>query len=57
MWDEQNLALTESQKSSTMKIDEPKTPYHYYDSSEDGIYRNKEMADLIIQIINLINKQ
>jgi protein phosphatase inhibitor 2 len=40
VWDEQNIALTESQKCSTMKIDEPKTPYHYYDSSED----DEEMA-------------
>ncbi|KAJ9056390.1 hypothetical protein DSO57_1033480 [Entomophthora muscae] len=26
-WDEDNLTLNESQKDSTMKIDEPKTPY------------------------------
>lgn len=35
VWDEDNLLLTESQKSATMKIDEPKTPYHYYDSDQE----------------------
>lgn len=35
-WDEANLYLTEQQKSSTMKIDEPKTPYAgHYDPSQD----------------------
>ena len=35
-WDEANLYLTEQQKSSTMKIDEPKTPYtRHYDPAED----------------------
>src|SRR5277367_7153052 len=35
-WDEANLYLTEQQKSSTMKITEPKTPYtRRYDPSED----------------------
>ena len=35
-WDEANLYLTEQQKSSTMKIDEPKTPYtKRYDPDED----------------------
>jgi len=35
-WDEANLYLTEQEKSSTMKIDEPKTPYaQRYDPSED----------------------
>jgi protein phosphatase inhibitor 2 len=28
-WDEANLYLTEQQKSATMKITEPKTPYEY----------------------------
>jgi len=36
-WDEANLYLTEQQKSSTMKINEPKTPYaKRYDPSEDA---------------------
>jgi protein phosphatase inhibitor 2 len=35
-WDEANLYLTEQEKSSTMKIDEPKTPYaKRYDPAED----------------------
>ena len=35
-WDEANLYLTEQEKSSTMKIDEPKTPYtRHYDPTED----------------------
>ncbi|MCJ1352442.1 MAG: hypothetical protein MMC33_002426 [Icmadophila ericetorum] len=36
-WDEVNLYLTEQEKSSTMKIDEPKTPYaKRYDPEEDS---------------------
>ena len=36
-WDEVNLYLTEQEKSSTMKIDEPKTPYaKRYDPAEDA---------------------
>jgi protein phosphatase inhibitor 2 len=35
-WDEANLYLTEQEKSATMKIDEPKTPYaRQYDPAED----------------------
>lgn len=35
-WDEANLYLTEQEKNSTMKIDEPKTPYaKHYDPAED----------------------
>ncbi len=34
-WDEDNLALMESQKNSTMKITEPKTPFiHHSESAE-----------------------
>ncbi|KAG9297226.1 hypothetical protein G9A89_003522 [Geosiphon pyriformis] len=36
-WDEDNLQLTESQKDSTMKISEPKTPYIHYNSETDEI--------------------
>jgi protein phosphatase inhibitor 2 len=35
-WDEANLYLTEQERSSTMKINEPKTPYaKHYDPAED----------------------
>ncbi|KAK3686170.1 hypothetical protein B0T22DRAFT_242218 [Podospora appendiculata] len=35
-WDEANLYLTEQERSSTMKINEPKTPYaKHYDPTED----------------------
>lgn len=36
-WDEANLYLTEQEKNSTMKIDEPKTPFaKHYDPAEDA---------------------
>ncbi|KAI0805641.1 hypothetical protein GGR55DRAFT_268073 [Xylaria sp. FL0064] len=42
-WDEANLYLTEQERSSTMKITEPKTPYaRHYEPSED---EDDEMAD------------
>ncbi|EGS18453.1 uncharacterized protein CTHT_0050510 [Thermochaetoides thermophila DSM 1495] len=35
-WDEANLYLTEQERTSTMKINEPKTPYaRHYDPAED----------------------
>lgn len=36
-WDEENLALTEAQKDSHMKITEPKTPYVRYNAETDTI--------------------
>ncbi|KAF9236227.1 hypothetical protein BU15DRAFT_89272 [Melanogaster broomeanus] len=36
-WDEDNLALTEVQKDSLMKITEPKTPYVRYNAETDEI--------------------
>jgi len=36
-WDEENLALTEIQKDSLMKITEPKTPYVRYNAETDEI--------------------
>ncbi|KAI8821950.1 hypothetical protein BJ741DRAFT_636362 [Chytriomyces cf. hyalinus JEL632] len=36
-WDEDNLMMTEAQKDSTMKIDEPKTPYIHYNALTDEI--------------------
>ncbi|KAF7729885.1 hypothetical protein EC973_003619 [Apophysomyces ossiformis] len=36
-WDEANLELTESQKDSTMKVDEPPTPYIRYNPETDEV--------------------
>lgn len=36
-WDEDNLALTEIQKDSLMKITEPKTPYVRYNAETDEV--------------------
>ncbi|KAF9937960.1 hypothetical protein BGZ65_000729 [Modicella reniformis] len=36
-WDEENLMITEAQKDSTMKIDEPRTPFVYYDHELDRV--------------------
>lgn len=43
-WDEANLYLTEQERTATMKIDEPKTPYaKHYDPAEDP--SDEEMDD------------
>ena len=49
-WDEANLYLTEQEKSSTMKIDEPKTPYaKHYDPAEDADeMRTLDAGDLVV---------
>lgn len=50
-WDEANLYLTEQEKSSTMRIDEPKTPYvNRYEPSddEDGEARILDAQDLVV---------
>ncbi|KAF9174737.1 hypothetical protein BGX21_004337 [Mortierella sp. AD011] len=36
-WDEENLMITEAQKDSTMKIDEPKTPFVHYNFELDKV--------------------
>ncbi|KAG0211881.1 hypothetical protein B0O80DRAFT_449327 [Mortierella sp. GBAus27b] len=45
-WDEDNLATTEAQKDSTMKIDEPKTPYVHYNPELDGVMDMDESFSL-----------
>lgn len=40
-WDEENLALTEIQKDSLMKITEPKTPYVRYNAETDTVEGGK----------------
>ncbi|KAK3948025.1 hypothetical protein QBC32DRAFT_68970 [Pseudoneurospora amorphoporcata] len=47
-WDEANLYLTEQERSSTMKIDEPKTPYaKHYDPAEDPSDDDEEVPEAI----------
>ncbi len=31
-WDEETIAAQDKERGGKMKITEPKTPYHYYDS-------------------------
>ncbi|EMD40408.1 hypothetical protein CERSUDRAFT_111012 [Gelatoporia subvermispora B] len=45
-WDEENLALTESQKDSHMKITEPKTPYVRYNAETDVVEGDIPSLDL-----------
>jgi protein phosphatase inhibitor 2 len=48
-WDEANLYLTEQQRDSTMKIDEPKTPYaKQYDPTEDDDEISQLNADELV---------
>ncbi|KAK8035508.1 hypothetical protein PG993_010503 [Apiospora rasikravindrae] len=45
-WDEANLYLTEQERTSTMKITEPKTPYaKQYDPTEDPDDEDMDMGD------------
>lgn len=45
-WDEVNLYLTEQERTSTMKIDEPKTPYaKHYDPTEDPSDEDDELEE------------
>lgn len=45
-WDEDNLALMESQKTSTMKITEPKTPFIHHSASSDQIFNTMIAMEL-----------
>ena len=49
-WDEANLYLTEQEKSSTMKIDEPKTPYakHYEPAEDEEEMRMLDAQELMV---------
>jgi len=45
-WDEENLALTEIQKDSLMKITEPKTPYVRYNAETDEVENLSDIPSL-----------
>lgn len=49
-WDEANLYLTEQEKNSTMKIDEPKTPYakHYDPAEDEDEIRMLDTDDIVV---------
>ena len=55
-WDEVNLYLTEQEKSSTMKIDEPKTPYakRYEPDEDEDEMRTLDAADLKVDELDQV---
>ncbi|KAI9777259.1 MAG: hypothetical protein M1839_008989 [Geoglossum umbratile] len=55
-WDEANLYLTEQEKSSTMKINEPKTPYaRRYDPTEDDVEMHQlDASDLMVDELDRV---
>lgn len=55
-WDEANLYLAEQEKSATMKIDEPKTPYaKRYDPEEDeDEMRTLDADDLVVDELDKV---
>ena len=57
-WDEANLYLTEQEKSSTMKIDEPKTPFaKRYDPAEDEEeLRTLDAQDLMVDELDKVRE-
>lgn len=57
-WDEANLYLTEQEKSSTMKINEPKTPYaKRYDPAEDEEeLRTLDTQDLVVDELDKVRE-
>lgn len=57
-WDEANLYLTEQEKSSTMKIDEPKTPYakRYEPEEDDEEMRTLDAQDLVVDELDKVRE-
>ena len=57
-WDELNIYRTEQEKSSTMKIDEPKTPYaKRYDPQEDEEeIRTLDAQDLVVDELDKVRE-
>ncbi|EGC29092.1 hypothetical protein DICPUDRAFT_96028 [Dictyostelium purpureum] len=56
-WDEENLNFNDMNKSATMKIDEPKTPYHYYESEEESDESKKYLENKFLELKNALDKQ
>jgi protein phosphatase inhibitor 2 len=56
-WDEANLYLTEQEKSATMKIDEPKTPYakHYDPAEDEDELRILDAQDIMVDELDMIH--
>jgi protein phosphatase inhibitor 2 len=54
-WDEANLYLTEQERSSTMKIDEPKTPWarHYDPAEDEEELRMLDAGDIMVDELDL----
>lgn len=57
-WDEANLYLTEQEKSSTMKIDEPKTPYakRYEPEDDEDEMRMLEAQNLKVDELDQVRE-
>ncbi|KAI9647458.1 hypothetical protein NHQ30_003843 [Ciborinia camelliae] len=55
-WDEANLYLTEQEKSSTMKINEPKTPYakHYDPAEDEEELRTIDAGEIIVDELDKV---
>lgn len=55
-WDEANLYLTEQEKSSTMKINEPKTPYakHYDPAEDEEEIRTLDADDIVVDELDKV---
>ncbi|KAL1919097.1 uncharacterized protein VTP21DRAFT_2478 [Calcarisporiella thermophila] len=45
-WDEDNIMITEAQRGSTMKINEPKTPYIRYNPETDEVITDLSGLDI-----------
>jgi protein phosphatase inhibitor 2 len=58
-WDEANLYLTEQEKSSTMKIDEPKTPYakRYDPAEDDEEMHTLDADDIYVDELDKVNAE